>query len=307
MRGARLRPAAFILLLALVATPLLMPISCSAQLPQFDERKAYEHLLRQVAFGPRAPGTPGHRACLEYLTMELEKYADKVTQQKFQHTFGPERRTVVMSNIIANFWSEKTKRVLLCAHWDTRPWADHDPDPANRATSIPGANDGASGVAVLLEIARLLKAHEPRFGVDIVLFDGEDCGQEGDDRTWAIGSRHFAESKDPRYRPLFGILLDMVGDADLEIYIEQHSQESAPDVVSLVWARAAELGVTEFIRRPKYALVDDHVPLLRAGIRCIDIIDYDYPYWHTLADTPDKCSAESLGKVGRVVLSVLYR
>jgi len=292
---------------ALTTGFLSLSLFCRAQAPQFDEKNAYDYLVRQCAFGPRAPGSPGHRACLEFLTQELGKYADKVTHQRFQHTFGPDRRTVVMSNIIANFWSAKTKRVLLCAHWDTRPWADRDPDPANRGTPIVGANDGASGVAILLEIARLLKVHEPRYGVDIVLFDGEDCGEEGNEHTWAIGSRFFAKSKDPRYRPLFGILLDMVGDSDLQIYVEQHSQENAPDVVDLVWSCAAQLGVTEFVRRPKYALIDDHVPLLQAGIRCIDIIDYDYPYWHTLQDTPDKCSAESLGSVGKVLVHVLYR
>lgn len=286
---------------------ILFSVSCSAGPPRFDEKNAYQYLLRQCEFGPRVPGSEGHRACLAFLKQELSKYADRVIEQQFQHTFGAERRAALMTNLIANFWSQKTKRVLLCAHWDTRPWADYDPDPRNRRTPVLGANDGASGVAVLLEIARLLKEHEPRYGVDIVLFDAEDCGQEGDEQSWAVGARYFSRTIAPGYRPVFGILLDMVGDRDLEIYIEQTSYDNAREVVDLVWTRAQQLGVTEFIRRPKYRLVDDHLPLLDVGIRCIDIIDYDYPYWHTLQDTPDKCSAESLGKVGRVVVDVLYR
>ncbi len=293
--------------LVAVALGLVFSLRCSADPPRFDEKSAYSYLLRQCEFGPRAPGSEGHRACLAFLTQELSKYAEKVVQQQFHHTFGRERRTALMTNVIANFWSQKTRRVLLCAHWDTRPWADHDPDPANRGSPVLGANDGASGVAVLLEIARLLKEYEPRYGVDIVFFDAEDCGQEGDERSWAVGAQHFARTVDPRYRPAFGILLDMVGDRDLEISIEQHSYENAPEIVDLVWSRAQQLGITEFVRRPKYRLVDDHLPLLNVGIRCIDIIDYDYPYWHTLQDTPDKCSAESLGKVGRLLVEVLYR
>jgi len=143
--------------------------------------------------------------------------------------------------------------------------------------------------------------------VDIVLFDAEDSGTSGNNRSWALGSQAFAKEKDPFYQPHFGILLDMIGDSDLQIYIEQHSQQYAPQVVNLVWRKAEELGVSEFIRTQKFAMYDDHVPLLEVGIPCIDLIDYDYPYWHTVEDLPDKCSPESLGKVGRVLVAVIYQ
>jgi glutaminyl-peptide cyclotransferase len=281
---------------------------CNSQtFPQFDETRAYANLVQQCEFGPRDPGSEGHRKCLNYLYNELNKWADRVSTQKFTHTFGNPTKSVIATNIIAHFQPQKKDRILLCAHWDTRPWADEDPNKANRMMPILGANDGASGVAVLLEIARLISLYEPNVGVDIVLFDAEDSGIAGNNRSWACGSQTFAREKDFQYQPRFGILLDLIGDADLQIYVEQYSLQYAPQVVDLVWKKAAELGISEFIRTPKFAVYDDHVPLLEVGIPCIDVIDFDYPYWHTIEDTPDKCSAESLGKVGRTIVAVLYK
>ncbi len=286
---------------------LLGTVACGGkEVPEFDQDRSFDYLLAQCAFGPRNPGSEGHKKCLDYLESELRKYADKVSLQQFQYSYGPGRRQALGTNIIANLWSQKGQRVLLCAHWDTRPWADYDPNPEKREQPIIGASDGASGVAVLLEIAALVHAHEPKYGVDIVLFDAEDAGISGDDRSWAIGSREFARNKDPRYSPVYGILLDLIGDADLQIYIERNSMDFAPEIVNKVWDRAAKLGIKEFIRAPRHRITDDHLPLLEVGIQCIDIIDFDYAYWHTTEDTPDKCSAGSLGKVGRVVTSLLY-
>ena len=280
---------------------------CKAQpLPQFDETRAYEHLIKQCAFGPRVPGTEGHKKCLEYLINELDKWADQVTTQKFTHSFGQPTTSVMATNIIAHFQPKKSDRILLGAHWDTRPWADEDPNLENRSKPVLGANDGASGVAVLLEIARLISLYKPKVGVDIVFFDAEDAGTAGNNKSWAVGSQVFAREKAIDYQPRFGIILDLIGDADLQIHIEQHSIMYAPHIVDLVWDKAENLGISEFIRTPKFAVFDDHVPLLEAGIPCIDVIDFDYPHWHTVEDTPDKCSAESLGKVGRTVIAVLY-
>lgn len=293
----------FLLMIIIISTQ-----GCRSQsLPQFDENRAYKYLVKQCEFGPRDPGSKGHKQCLEYLYNELNKWADQVKTQKFTHTFGQPAKSVIATNIIAHFQPQKSERVLLCAHWDTRPWADEDAKAANRSKPILGANDGASGVAVLLEIARLVSLYKPKMGVDIVLFDAEDSGTTGNNRSWAVGSQVFAKEKDFHYQPRFGILLDLIGDADLQIYVEQYSLQYAPHVVDLVWNKAEELGISEFIRTPKFAIYDDHVPLLEVGIPCIDVIDYDYPYWHTIEDTPDKCSAESLGKVGRTVVAVLYQ
>jgi Zn-dependent M28 family amino/carboxypeptidase len=206
------------------------------------------------------------------------------------------------------FNAQATERILLCAHWDTRPYADQDPDPQKRTRPILGANDGASGVAVLLEVARVLRQIPPVKGVDIVLFDGEDYGRgfNGDTSDYFLGARRFAAVNKGKYAPRLGILLDMIGDKDLTIYYEGNSNRTYPDHVARVWQAAAVLGYKQFIRQGKYTISDDHIPLLEAGIPCIDLIDFDYPPWHTAGDTPDKCSPQSLKSVGDVVLKVVY-
>ena len=280
---------------------------CKSQsIPGFDAENAYNYLKKQCDFGPRDPGSAGHQRCKDYLIRELQRYAEKVTPQVFMFSFGNPVQTVSATNIIATFQPEKRERVLLCAHWDTRPWADRDPDPKNFKKPVLGANDGASGVAVLLEMARLFHTQKPNVGVDIVLFDAEDAGSYGNDRSWAKGSEAFAREYRSKYFPRFGILIDMIGDADLTVYKEQFSAQYAAPVVELVWNKAAQLGITEFVPSIKFSVFDDHIPLLEAGIRCIDIIDFDYPYWHTIEDTPDKCSASSLGKIGRLLTHVVY-
>jgi len=274
--------------------------------PTFDANHAYQYLIKQCEFGPRVPGTPAHRQCLDFLTKELQAFGAQVRHQPFLQSSSKLGRSVTMTNIIASFGVDNSERISLCAHWDSRPWADQDDDPANRSNAVLGANDGASGVAVLLEVARQIQRAEPRFGVDIILFDGEDSGQSGHSDTYALGSQYFASNKDANYRPLWGILLDMVGDRELEIYQEENSVRYAPDIVDMVWGRAQRLGLSAFIAKTGYEVTDDHLPLLRAGIPCIDIIDFNYDYWHTAADTPDKCSPESLDQVGQLILSLLY-
>jgi glutaminyl-peptide cyclotransferase len=278
----------------------------SAAVPVFNGQAAFQYLQKQCDFGPRDPGSSGYVACREYLLATLRTMADQVEVQKFPITFGSPRKTVSASNIIARFQPALHQRLLLCAHWDTRPWADMDAKPANRRLPILGANDGASGVAVLLEIARLLKAQKTTLGIDLVLFDGEDIGESHKPNSYARGSAAFAEMYGDKIHPRFGILLDMVGDSDLQIFYESYSVQSAAPVVRQVWQYAQAMGISEFVMQEGYAIYDDHMPLLQKGIPCIDIIDFDYPYWHTMDDRPDKCSAASLEKVGRVITAVMY-
>lgn len=277
------------------------------QYPQFDGAKAFSYLVAQTNFGPRNPNSTGHQQCLQYLTEEFKKYSDNVTLQSF--SVQGYRETLKLTNIFASFQPTLNKRVLLIAHWDTRPRAEEDPDPEKRNKPIIGANDGASGVAVLLELARLFNEVPPPIGVDILLTDGEDYGDSQKDQNndlYLLGAKHFAKTKSPSYNPQFGILLDMVGDKDLQIPLEQHSMRFAPHVLDLVWKTAEEIGVTNFINVPGELITDDHIPLNEAGIPTIDIIDFQYPYWHTHQDTPDKCSAESLEAVGKVLAAVIY-
>jgi hypothetical protein len=278
----------------------------SASTPTFDGDNAFQYLVKQCEFGPRVPGTQAHRECLAFLTKELQNFGARVSHQSFQQEMPFSNQSTLLTNIIASFGIERSERVLLCAHWDSRPWADQDADPANHSKAVTGANDGASGVAVLLEVARQIYMSKPAYGVDIILFDGEDSGRPGHSDTYALGSQYFAANKDQSYRPRWGILLDMVGDSDLEILHEENSLRYAADVVDMVWQRAESLGLSAFVDRPGYEVTDDHLPLLRAGIPCINIIDFNYDHWHTIADTPDNCSPQSLAQVGQLVLSLIY-
>jgi len=285
---------------------LSLQTSCSkSQVPEFDQEKAFCHLKQQCDIGYRYPGSKGHNECLEYLYAELKKYTNAVVKQPFPFTDPRTGKSYQLNNIICSF-GKQSQRILLCAHWDTRPIADQDPDPEKRDEPVLGANDGASGVAVLLEIARIMKLNSPPVGVDIVLFDGEDSGIEGNNDTWCYGSRFFAQHKRADYLPQYGILLDMIGDRDLHIPVEGYSQQYVPEVVDKVWSKAESLGLTVFDRGSEYYMVDDHLELIKVGIPCVNVIDFTYPYWHTVEDTPDKCSPESLGIIGTLVLHLIY-
>lgn len=282
--------------------------------PVFDGQRAFAYLQQQCDFGPRTPGSEAHRRCGDFLAAELGKFADKVWEQQFDYRDKKDTSRVYRGrNIVASFNLKPAKgfRVMLCAHWDTRPWADKDPDPASHLLPVPGANDGASGVAALLEMARILHSRWPDFGVDIVLFDLEDLGDYNAEafpdslNPFCIGSEHFAASRRD-YRPRYGILLDMVGDKDLVIKKEAISRAQAPQLVERVWAAARRARASAFVDETGVALQDDHVPFLKRGIPVIVLVDFDYPYWHTVSDTPDKCSAESLQQVGDVLVEMIY-
>jgi hypothetical protein len=279
-------------------------------IPAFDGTRAFEMLRKQTSFGPRNPNSKGHQDCLEYLETTLRALADEVHLQPFtQAGYGGE--ILRLTNVVASFRPQEKSRILFCAHWDTRPRAEQDPDTSKRDTPIIGANDGASGVAVLLELASLLRKTPPPMGIDIVLFDGEDYGTEGDHLNYLLGSRYFAKNNPPSYLPRFGILLDMVGDKNLELPKEGYSVRYAPGVVNLVWNTARDLGISQFIDEQGEEIIDDHLPLNDAGIATIDLIDFNYPdhtnrFWHTHQDLPENCSSESLGAVGTVLTHLLY-
>jgi hypothetical protein len=291
---------AVLTILQILGTHLL-----SAQVPVFNSERAFADLERQCGFGPRVPGSKGHENCLSFLFSALNRNTDRVVLQRFSAFDALQKKTVSLTNLIASFGRQKD-RLLFCAHWDSRAFADSDPDLRNRKMPVPGANDGASGVAVLLELARALKQVPPARGVDIVLFDGEDNGVDLRTDTWCLGSRHFAGRMHSRYKPQYAVLLDMIGDKNLDLPVEANSRRFAPHVVERVWGKAHTLGLTAFDARDGYDVVDDHLELLKAGIPAVDVIDLDYPYWHTAADTPDKCGPESLWTVGTLVLHLIY-
>jgi hypothetical protein len=274
----------------------------TTDIPEFDHTHAFTFLEQQVAFGPRIPGTESHEKTRQWLVKELSLNTSHVAVQPFSDRFAGQ--VVDMYNIMSSFYPDKKTRVLLCAHWDCRPFADQDRDPSNHSKPVPGANDSASGVAVLLEIARILKDHEPPVGVDIVFFDGEDGGEYGDNDTWLLGSRFFAKNMPSSFHPYYAILLDMIGDKDLSLSQDHYSLESAPFLVSRIKKYCGTIGIP--ITPGITGIIDDHIPLIERGIPSVDLIDFNYPSWHTVSDTPDKCSAESLGKIGTLVLSMVY-
>lgn len=306
-RAARVRPAgsrsllvAGVALLALTGLAALRVAPPSR--PEFDGQRAFRHLTRQVEFGPRVPGTAGHRACRDYLVETLRPLADSVERQDFSRTVRGV--ALPMTNVVARWKGRGSgEGALLCAHWDTRPTADQERTPERRRQPIPGANDGASGTAVLLELARLFRQSPPPVPVMMVFFDGEDYGPGVE--AMFLGSRYFTAHLPPD-TPRRGILLDMVGDRDLEIPQEGHSLQQAPDVVQEVYAIARRLGLSRhFPAIPGSFIEDDHLPLHGRGLKVIDLIDFQYgpfhSWWHTLEDTPDKCSPASLDAVGDVV------
>jgi len=253
----------------------------------FDGQRAYADVEMQVAFGPRVVGTEAHAKTREWIRGELVRAGWQVQVQESEALGHPVINLVAKRN-------EESPQIILGAHYDSRMFADHDSNPDNALKPVPGANDGASGIAVLLELARSLPVNTPN--VWLVFLDAEDNGQiEGWD--WILGSREFV--KQNVVQPRAVVILDMIGDADLNIYKERNSN---PELTDEIWNVAAGLGYGNvFIPSYKYSMLDDHTPFLEAGIPAVDLIDFDYPYWHTADDTPDKVSAASLEAVGRTL------
>lgn len=287
--------------------------------PDFDADSAYQYVKAQVDFGPRIPNTAEHVACGNYLAKKLEEYGAKVTNQYADLT-AYDGKILKARNIIGAYKPDLKKRVALFAHWDTRPWADKDKDEANHHTPILGANDGASGVGVLLEIARQINLQEPTIGIDIIFFDAEDGGTpdfyEGrhEETSWCLGSQYWSRIPHVQgYNARFGILLDMVGGKGATFYREAASMKYAKSIVNKVWKKAKEIGYgTYFINEDGGGVTDDHVFVNQiARIPTIDIVPMDedysfFPHWHTTGDTMDVIDKSTLKAVGQTVMEVIY-
>jgi hypothetical protein len=290
-----------------VAVVFAFAAGCAAEEPgQFTGEPSFRYLVDQCDFGPRPPNTAAHDSTVLYIARHLEKRGATVSLQRFKRSDPYGDRTLNLTNVIGSFAPGEKKRVLLAAHFDTRPRADRETVDSLRAMPIIGANDGASGVAVLLELSDILSRRLPTgIGVDLVFFDGEDYGKEGDLEYYLLGSKHFAANLDG-YRPVCGVLLDMVGAKDARILQEGNSLAGAPDLTRHLFERAEALGLDVFESRPTQPIYDDHIPLLLAGIPTVDLIHFPWKYWHTLEDTPDKCSVETLRQVGTLMVDFLY-
>lgn len=284
---------------------MLLPSCARPKAASFDGKKAFAWVERQLSFGPRAPGVAGHDSCFAFLEATMRRYADAVEVDTFRYYVPRLEKEVLLSNLRARFAPEAEQRILLGAHWDTRPWADQDPDRARRNEPILGANDGGSGVAVLLELARMLHAQKPKVGVDIVFFDGEDLGSADNEAGWFRGSKEYVARRSGEPRPLFAIVVDMVGKRDLALHWEGNSYQQAGNIVDLVWGVARQLNVRSFRSDVRHRVFDDHMPFLEAGIPAIVLIDFEFPEWHTHQDDLDVIDPASLEGVGRVLHSLV--
>jgi hypothetical protein len=289
--------------------------SASTPTTPFDGEVARGYVKTQLDFGARVPGTEAARKTGDWIVAQMRQRADTVIEQRWNHVTA-KGDTLPLRNIFARFNPKATARILYVTHWDSRPVSDQAEDPAKRSLPVPGANDGASGVGLFIALGDVLKKTPPTVGVDLLFVDGEDYGTFGPpDVDVLLGSTYFAANQPPGYQPIFGVLFDMIGDADLQIPQESNSVERAPEVVSRVWETAAKLGYQRYFPpRTGYAVTDDHIPLLDKGLRVIDVIDLDYlgppgsgkpNYHHTPDDTLDKVSAQSLKIVGDVAYALI--
>lgn len=296
----------------LVITIALMYLACcqSSGSLTFDGDKAMSYLIKQCDIGHRHPGSEGHETAKNMYIDFLKQYADNVILQEFDQHVARDSVTFHLTNIIAGFSVEKGNALLVGAHWDTRPRAEFDPNPANRDKPILGANDGASGIAVLMHLAEILSKQELDRAVYLVFFDGEDYGYHDTTEYFCMGSKYFAKNL-PVEGITEGIIVDMIGDKNLEIPIERNSYRSHKKLIKRLWQIADEHDFKAYKNYMGSEIYDDHIPLIEtANIPTVDLIDFTYPdkytnYWHTQADTPDKCSGESLKQVGQVVLDFI--
>ena len=275
----------------------------------FDGNAAYNYAKTQVDFGPRVPGTPAAKQAGDWIIRQMRARADTVIVQSFTHTTADGKK-LPLRNILARFRPELPERVLYVTHWDSRPRSESAGTEAEKKLPVPGANDGASGVGMFVALADALRKTKPNVGVDLLFTDGEDYGEFGPPEVDVlIGSRYFAaHPPSPGYKPLYGVLWDMIGDKDLRIPYEMNSFQQAPEVVSRVWQMAADLGYGDiFVQESGGLITDDHIPLLQSGMRVIDVIDLTYPPHHTPHDTMDKISAKSLATVGDVATALVTR
>jgi glutaminyl-peptide cyclotransferase len=285
--------------------------------PDFNADSAFAYTKAQVDFGPRIPSTEAHAKCADYLQQKLKAFGGNVfVQQAPVKTY--DGKTHQLKNIIAAFYPEKKERILITAHWDARPFSDQDMDEANRGKAFDAANDGASGVAVILEMARQIQAKQPNVGVDFILWDIEDYGKANDETeketTWCLGSQYWYKNPPVKgYKPLYAVNLDMVGGEGAQFAMDEVSRKYAPAIVQKVWSVASEIGYASyFINLNSGSLIDDHYWVNQAGIPCIDVIHYTdatgfYKNWHTQLDNLNNIDRNTLKAVGQVVLETIYR
>jgi glutaminyl-peptide cyclotransferase len=283
-------------------SPQSTPTEAAAVHSAFNGNAAYQILVDQCDLGPRPPNTEAHDKCEALILKDLRPYADEVITQPFTFRDDARHVTLHLTNILGIINPNASKKIMLFTHWDTRPTADNDLNYPNRP--IIGADDGASGTAVLLELAKILHAQKPDVCVELLFVDGEDWGPK-DDKMY-LGAIHFAQNPGS-YKPAWAILLDMIGDKNVTIHREITSQGLHPELNDMVWSAADALGYqAHFPNDEKWQITDDHDSFNKSGIPAIDLIDFDYPYWHTLQDTADKCSPDSLKIVGDVMAKVIY-
>ncbi len=273
----------------------------------FDGNRAFQYLIKQIEFGPRVPGTASWRECRNYYYEHFKKLGVPIDSQAFEFTDPYSGRSIPLVNVMARIEGLDSLEpgILLMAHYDTRPRTDFPgaPDLADRP--ITGANDGASGAAVLMELTNVLTQTKPPQNVDLALVDGEDWGESGDNEFYLLGSQEFAR-RGVRGKYRFAIVIDMVGDSGQQFYRESFSQTYHQVLNDMIWNTAKELGVTTFRDSTGHMVLDDHISLATSGVPAVVIIDFDYPFWHTDQDTIDKCSPESLENVGKVLTHICY-
>lgn len=297
------------------------PVQKTVKVPGFNADSAYYYVKKQVNFGPRVPGTQAHAQCADWLSTRLNSFADSVIVQDFRASiFNGQLKAG--KNIIGIFQPEKKKRILVCAHWDSRPFADQEEDPSLHNNPIDGANDGASGVGVLMEIARKLSKQDTHVGIDIIFFDLEDYGepqgqQSRKENSWALGSQYWSQNPHTfNYSAIYGILLDMVGVENAQFPREGTSEYFASDILDKVWNQAAQLGYEKyFVNQSVSGIIDDHLYVNQIqGIPTIDIIALDrkgksdfFKHWHTLQDNMENIDKTTLNIVGNTVMHVIYK
>ncbi len=290
------------------------------EVPSFNKDSAYSYVVAQVSFGPRVPGSKAHEKCAAYISERMKSWCKDVVVQKCRMA-AFNGKLLEGKNIIASYKPGLKNRIILCTHWESRPWADHDPDPKNRNKPVDAANDGASGVGILMEVARQFSMKEPTIGVDLVLFDLEDYGppqdqSNGADKWWGLGSQYWAQNPHVKgYSARYGILLDMVGAAGATFLLEGISQQNAGDIQQKVWDIANRIGYSSYFLYERGGMVtDDHIFIMKyLNIPVIDLIHLDkntdsgfYPYWHTTHDNLESIDANTLKAVGQTLLTVSY-
>jgi glutaminyl-peptide cyclotransferase len=293
------------LLLLVLAVGIALACN-STEPPVFSADNALVHIEKQLSFGPRVPGSAARDSAAAYIAHTLERCGARVTVQPFEVADPYAPRRIRMVNVIGSFSPDAKKRIMFASHYDSRPWADQEPDSTLWTSPVPGAVDGATSTAILLELGRMLGSHAPDgVGVDLVFFDGEDYGKEGDLNHYLLGSRHFAANLEG-YRPVVAVLLDMVGGTGTTVRREEFSHQKSPALLNYVFERAEELDLDYFEAAPGGSIYDDHVPLLQAGLDAIDLFGYGFTAWHTLRDDMTAVERDKVAQVGVLLRDLAY-